>query len=354
MYASGHQIASHTWTHQDLISLSQTDFNHQIYYNEMAFRNILGFFPTYFRPPYVDCDSNCFARLKTVGYHVIYYDLNTFDYLNDGPNLIQNSKNYFSNYITQSAPNPATGNMLSLSHDTHYQTVYNLTEFMLKTIAADGYGTSVTVGECLGDPPANWYRAAGMPLGCTTGASSSAASSSVTKSSSSAASSSVTKVSSSAASSSVTKSSSSASSSSTSAVIISTDGHCNRSVTCLGLPFGNCCSRYGYCGSTADYCGPFCQPAFGTCSPSPYVLPPRYPFIEYHFIPFSASTFINPVLYLRSSTSTALRISTDGSCGSGITCLNSAYGNCCSKYGYCGNTTAYCGTGCNTSFGTCT
>jgi hypothetical protein len=27
-----------------------------------------------------------------------------------------------------------------------------------------GYGTSITVGECLGDPPANWYRnASGAP-----------------------------------------------------------------------------------------------------------------------------------------------------------------------------------------------
>ena len=24
-----------------------------------------------------------------------------------------------------------------------------------------GYGTSITVGECLGDPPENWYRVAG-------------------------------------------------------------------------------------------------------------------------------------------------------------------------------------------------
>jgi hypothetical protein len=168
MVASGHQVASHTWSHQDLLNLSQTDFDHQVYYNEMAFRNILGYFPTYFRPPYVDCDDNCFARLTTVGYHVMYYDLDTFDYLNDAADLIQNSKNYFYDYINQTAPNPATDNMLSLSHDTHYQTVYNLTEYMLQTIAAFGYGTSVTVGECLDDPPANWYRAAGTPLVCVT------------------------------------------------------------------------------------------------------------------------------------------------------------------------------------------
>ena len=96
MYASGHQIASHTWSHQDLVGLSQTYFNNQIYYNEMAFCNILGFFPTYFRPPYVDRDSTCFSRLKTAGYHVLYYDLDTFDYVNDSPSLIENSKNYLA------------------------------------------------------------------------------------------------------------------------------------------------------------------------------------------------------------------------------------------------------------------
>ena len=236
MIASGHQVASHSWTHQDFVGLSQTDFNHQVYYNEMAFRNILGYFPTYLRPPYVDCDSQCFSRLATVGYHALYYDLDTFDYLNDDPTLIQNSKNNFANYITNSAPNPATGNMLPLSHDTHYQTVHNLTEYMLQTMAAHGYGTSVTVGTCLGDPPANWYRSAGSPTGCTGGPGTTT---------------------------------SSAAPSTTSAVVISTDGTCGTGKTCLGSTYGNCCSRYGFCGSTADHCGPFCQPAFGTCSPTP-------------------------------------------------------------------------------------
>lgn len=42
----------------------------QVHYLEMALRNILGFFPTYFRPPYDDCQTNCQTVLKDMGYHI--------------------------------------------------------------------------------------------------------------------------------------------------------------------------------------------------------------------------------------------------------------------------------------------
>ncbi|KAF2825560.1 hypothetical protein CC86DRAFT_237404, partial [Ophiobolus disseminans] len=48
-------------------------------------------------------------------------------------------------------------------------------------------------------------------------------------------------------------------------------------------------------------------------------------------------------------------VSMDGKCGANTrqTCLNSVFGNCCSRNGYCGSSAAYCGTGCDPSFGTC-
>lgn len=158
-------------------------------YNEMAFRNILGVIPTYMRPPYVDCNADCFTKLGDLGYHAIYYDLDTFDYANDSPTLIQNSKNYFSNYVS-----PHPNNVLELSHDTHYQTVYSLVKFMLDTAASNGYVTS-TVGACLDDPPENWYRAAGSAVTCGAPP----------------------------------------------ALQVSTDGTCGAGITCQGSVFGNCC-----------------------------------------------------------------------------------------------------------------
>ena len=51
--------------------------------------------------------------------------------------------------------------------------------------------------------------------------------------------------------------------------------------------------------------------------------------------------------------SPAFDISTDGSCGNGITCVGSQWGRCCSEHGFCGNDAAYCGVGCQATFGSC-
>lgn len=143
MVASGHQVASHSWSHQNLMTLDDTHFYNQIYYNEMALRNILGRIPTYFRPPYVDCDAACHSKLGALGLHSIYYDLDTLDYQNDDPTKIQESKDNFNNNFGQ-VPHPT--NSMLLGHDILYQTVYNLTAYMLQDMATLGYGTSVTVG----------------------------------------------------------------------------------------------------------------------------------------------------------------------------------------------------------------
>ncbi|KUJ20039.1 glycoside hydrolase/deacetylase [Mollisia scopiformis] len=288
MIAEGHQVASHTWSHQNLTSLDATTFQNQMIYNEMAFRNILGYFPTYMRPPYSECDSTCESRLQKLGYHITYFDLDTEGYLNDSPTLIQNSKNIWDAAIAQI--NAATGNYLEIEHDIHYQTVYNLTNYILASMYANGF-QSVSVGTCLGDPSANWYRNAGGAAPSST--------SSVAQS-------------------------------------VSTDGSCSSTITCLGSTFGNCCSQYGYCGSDSTYCGAGCQPGSGSCGVSS--------------IKSSSSTKTSS-----SATSTAtLPVSTDGTCGTKFTCLGSTFGNCCSQYGYCGSTAAYCSTGCNPAGGTCT
>jgi peptidoglycan/xylan/chitin deacetylase (PgdA/CDA1 family) len=77
MHRDGHQIAAHTWTHQNLTLLNSTEMLNQVQYLEMAFRNILGFFPTYMRPPYTECQADCQKLLKKMGYHVTYQNLVT-------------------------------------------------------------------------------------------------------------------------------------------------------------------------------------------------------------------------------------------------------------------------------------
>lgn len=155
MAAEGHQVASHTWTHENSSVLSEAAMVDQLVWNEMALVEVLGYFPTYMRPPYEICSAVCEAAVGQLGYHVVNFDLDTADYLNDDPGLIQNSKDIWDQAVGGS--DPATDSFLEIGHDIHYQTVYNLTDYILTSLLAKGY-RAVTVGECLGDPKENWYR----------------------------------------------------------------------------------------------------------------------------------------------------------------------------------------------------
>ncbi|WQF85099.1 Putative chitin-binding, type 1, NodB domain, glycoside hydrolase/deacetylase, beta/alpha-barrel [Colletotrichum destructivum] len=156
MYADGHQIASHTWSHADLCKITSAQRRDEMYKLEMAIRNIIGVIPTYMRPPYSSCTAECGCEddMRALGYSIIYFDLDTADYLHDSPTEIQQSKDIVDQSI--SVKPATTDNFLVIGHDIHQQTVYNLTEYMLQKFQGK---KMVTVGECLGDPKANWYRA---------------------------------------------------------------------------------------------------------------------------------------------------------------------------------------------------
>ena len=79
MVAEGHQVASHTWSHQDLSIITDAQRYDQMVKNEMAIRNVIQKFPTYMRPPYSSCDepSGCWKDMQDLGYVVTYFDIDT-------------------------------------------------------------------------------------------------------------------------------------------------------------------------------------------------------------------------------------------------------------------------------------
>jgi peptidoglycan/xylan/chitin deacetylase (PgdA/CDA1 family) len=160
--AEGHQVASHTWTHLDLSKISSLDRKNQMWMNEMALRNVLGKIPTYMRPPYSSCtvDSGCQQDMADLGYHVSYFNVDTDDYNQNTADHIQKSKDWFKGNVTKDGATADKGDKwLSIGHDILDQTANNLTEYMLQTLQQLGY-KAVTIGDCLGDPKANWYRSA--------------------------------------------------------------------------------------------------------------------------------------------------------------------------------------------------
>ncbi|GFF60146.1 hypothetical protein IFM61606_05802 [Aspergillus udagawae] len=151
MYNEGHQIGSHTWSHQDLSTLTQRQRYDQIIKNEIALSDILGFFPTYLRPPYMSCTTDCLTDLRDLGYHVANYDIDTLDWQEKYPN----SQNIFKSALQSG--NPKTNSLIPLAHDIHSHTVHDFVPFMIDYLKERGYTTAL-YGECLNDPPSNWYR----------------------------------------------------------------------------------------------------------------------------------------------------------------------------------------------------
>lgn len=229
MYNAGHQIGSHTWTHRDLNKLMHYDDpknkdlgprvrRTEMMFNEMALRNIFGWIPTYMRPPYLECSSDCQDFIAEWGYHVISTNVDTKDYMFDDPSLIEQSKKRFRDGVSES---PAENGYIVLAHDVHYQTVATLTAYMVDLARKRGYRL-VTVGECLGDPKENWYRSVNEKRSTCDGPSQPPAPT-PTKTTSSYV-------------------------QPTSTQGISPDQRCGGSTkhTCQGSGFGNCCSHYGY------------------------------------------------------------------------------------------------------------
>ncbi|KAK3357418.1 hypothetical protein B0T25DRAFT_449731 [Lasiosphaeria hispida] len=324
MHAEGHQIASHTWSHENASLMTNTQFTNQMVWNEIAINSILGFFPTYMRPPYSICGKNCENILSTLGYHTIYFDLDTAGYLNDTPKLIQNSKDIWDQAMKTS--DPSKDSFLQIEHDIHTTIVHNLTDYILTSLFSNGY-RAVTVGECLGDPPANWYRA---------GPSNSLVPTSVSRSTSRASTSTST---------SPTRTTISVRPTGTGGA--SKDGTCGNGVTCAGTRFGACCSIFGYCGTGDDYClvENGCQTSFGSCE-------------GIVTSPTSTSRKLT-LTYAPVGTSPAqpLAISSNGQCGAQSlqTCTGSTFGACCGPSNQCATNTISCLSilGCQKDYGYC-
>ncbi|KAM7211771.1 carbohydrate-binding module family 18 protein [Rhypophila decipiens] len=86
------------------------------------------------------------------------------------------------------------------------------------------------------------------------------------------------------------------------------------------------------------------NPAVTSCS----TLTPGRTYCVEGTAPAATSSATSPV-----QTSGPLQVSTDGTCGPGVTCKGSRFGGCCSEHGFCGSTADYCGDGCQPSLGTC-
>jgi hypothetical protein len=98
---------------------------------ESALRTILGYWPTYMRPPFFATNDLVLNTMRELGYHVIHADIDTLDWANQSEGGIEESVRRFRDGLN-------AGGSIALAHDVHFWTARRLTPAMIDEVRRRG------------------------------------------------------------------------------------------------------------------------------------------------------------------------------------------------------------------------
>jgi peptidoglycan/xylan/chitin deacetylase (PgdA/CDA1 family) len=151
VYNNGHQVASHTWYHKDLTTLSWDQIHDEMWRVELALLRITGAYPAFMRPPYGNYNDLVRSASAIRGQSLVLWDFDSGDSVGLSPG---DSKNRYHDLVTR---HPSTA--LALNHETLASTVYDVLPYAVQQLRAAGYRL-VTLAECLGAAP---YQSVAAP-----------------------------------------------------------------------------------------------------------------------------------------------------------------------------------------------
>lgn len=123
MYAEGHSIGTHTFSHGSLTKLNDFNVRRELSDNELFFRSLFQKRPLLFRPPYFDYDDRILNIVEDFGYQTIITNLDSQDWLTENSTLIYNA------FLNAVRTNNNTS-FISLQHETIIQTVQILPQII--------------------------------------------------------------------------------------------------------------------------------------------------------------------------------------------------------------------------------
>ncbi|UQC87176.1 polysaccharide deacetylase, partial [Colletotrichum lupini] len=158
-FDSGHQIASHTWTHPSTFgSLTTAQLTTEMQKLEQAMVNIIGKKPAYMRPPYLATGGSVLSTMKTLGYKVITDDVDSGDW--NGQTPAQSEAKF-------TAAGASGNGHIPLMHETYATTVQTLTPWLINWAKQNNLKL-VTVAECLDDASGAYQSGSFTGNGATT------------------------------------------------------------------------------------------------------------------------------------------------------------------------------------------
>jgi peptidoglycan/xylan/chitin deacetylase (PgdA/CDA1 family) len=154
MYREGHEIASHTWSHPHLMSLTDEQIIAEIKQTEDLIASLTdGHRPRYIRPPYGEADDRVKAIIHAHGLQAVLWNMDTLDYsIVNGNQDPQEIVQAFGKVVASgaSALNPFNNpGFMSLQHDIYLKSVEQEQD-IIDMLVSKGF-KMVTVSQCTGD-----------------------------------------------------------------------------------------------------------------------------------------------------------------------------------------------------------
>ncbi|XP_006457414.1 hypothetical protein AGABI2DRAFT_212813 [Agaricus bisporus var. bisporus H97] len=141
VYDAGHQVASHSWNHKDLATLSKDEILSEMSSVSQAIQQITGVRPAQMRPPFGSYNDAVLEAAGQIGEDVVIWNLDSGDSVGAAPD---ESKARYNQAAQGNSP------ILALNHETHG--TKDILPAAIQILQNSGYRL-VTVAECTGREP---------------------------------------------------------------------------------------------------------------------------------------------------------------------------------------------------------
>ncbi|KAI8075413.1 chitin deacetylase [Gilbertella persicaria] len=143
----GHHIASHTWSHAQMTTLTNQEVLAELYFTQKAIKIATGLTPRYWRPPYGDVDDRVRWIASQLGLTAVIWNLDTDDWAAGTTTTLEAVEQTYQDYVEMGTNGTfATDGNIVLTHEINNMTMGLALEYLPKITAA--YKQVLDVATC--------------------------------------------------------------------------------------------------------------------------------------------------------------------------------------------------------------
>ncbi|KAI9475822.1 MAG: chitin deacetylase 1 [Benjaminiella poitrasii] len=144
---AGHHLADHTWSHQLMTTLNNTEVLAELYYTQKAIKMVTGVTPKHWRPAFGDVDDRVRWIATQLNLTTILWNLDTDDWAAGTSETLDDVKKTYEDYIEMGSNGTfKNSGQITLTHEIDNTTMSLAIEFLPKIRAA--YKNVIDIATC--------------------------------------------------------------------------------------------------------------------------------------------------------------------------------------------------------------